>query len=52
MIPLARGGAPYDLENLQSLCVGCHLVKSAEEYTVKRNWTARRAAQALVSELL
>ena len=52
VIPLKRGGPPFDLRNLQSLCVGCHLVKSAEEYTVKRDWTARRAAHALVSELL
>ena len=28
---LESGGAPYDLENLQSLCVACHLDKSNAE---------------------
>ena len=26
--PLSEGGAPYDLENLQTLCRPCHLFKS------------------------
>lgn len=30
IIPIAEGGAPYDLENLQSLCASCHNKKHAE----------------------
>ena len=29
--PLRNGGALYDLENLQSLCRGCHVAKSNRE---------------------
>ena len=31
MTPLDRGGAPYELGNLQALCRGCHIGKSAGE---------------------
>ena len=31
IIPLEVGGAPFDCENLQSLCKRCHVIKSAEE---------------------
>ena len=30
IIPIAEGGALYDLENLQSLCAACHNKKHAE----------------------
>jgi len=30
-IPLEDGGAPYDPQNLQSLCRGCHTAKTVEE---------------------
>ncbi|WP_374754761.1 HNH endonuclease [Dyadobacter soli] len=30
-MPLEVGGAPFDPENLQSLCKRCHVIKSAEE---------------------
>ena len=29
VVPLDKGGAPYDPANLQSLCRGCHLEKTA-----------------------
>ena len=29
--PLEQGGAPFDFDNLQSLCKPCHVKKSAEE---------------------
>ena len=30
--PLDKGGDPYAEENLQTLCRGCHLKKSADEH--------------------
>ena len=29
--PMETGGAPWDLDNLQSLCRGCHIDKTAGE---------------------
>lgn len=29
--PISEGGEPFDIENLQSLCVSCHAKKSAKE---------------------
>ena len=34
-VPLEDGGAVYDLDNLQSLCRGCHLAKSCGERRAK-----------------
>lgn len=31
IIPLSQGGAPYDTDNLQALCVKCHNQKTARE---------------------
>jgi 5-methylcytosine-specific restriction protein A len=31
IIPIKQGGAPLDLENLQSLCNSCHSRKSTQE---------------------
>lgn len=31
IIPINRGGAALDIENLQSLCNRCHAIKSAKE---------------------
>jgi len=28
VVLLSRGGDPYDLENLQALCRGCHIAKT------------------------
>ena len=31
IVPLKRGGDPWDPANLQSLCRGCHIEKTARE---------------------
>src|SRR4051812_35534148 len=31
VLPLDSGGAPYDRENVQALCVSCHGVKTRRE---------------------
>ena len=36
IVPLEVGGAPFDPENLQSLCKRCHVLKSAEEARARR----------------
>ena len=33
VVPLHRGGAPFDLDNLQTLCRRCHVEKSRGEST-------------------
>lgn len=37
--PIAQGGAVYDMENLQTLCRGCHIEKTRNE----RNGTRTRS---------
>lgn len=48
---LEAGGAPYDPENLQALCRGCHIAKTAAENRRQRT-EAEEAWAALVAELL
>ena len=36
IIPISEGGAPFDMENLQSLCVSCHNKKHAEGRGVRK----------------
>ena len=31
IVPINKGGAPLDLNNLQSLCNHCHAVKTARD---------------------
>ncbi|MDE0001741.1 MAG: HNH endonuclease [Rhodospirillaceae bacterium] len=31
IVPMDQGGAPLAMENLQTLCVDCHIVKTAAE---------------------
>ena len=31
IVPINKGGAPLDLDNLQSLCNACHAIKSAKD---------------------
>ena len=31
--PISKGGAPLDIENLQSLCRSCHSVKTSSDKT-------------------
>ena len=48
--PLHRGGDPYSLDNLQSLCRPCHINKTASENT--KPDPARDAWRKLVKELV
>ena len=51
VVPLDAGGAVYDMDNLQALCRGCHIDKTAGE---NRNPVPREVAEwrDLVAELL
>ena len=49
VLPLDNGGDPYDLANLQTLCRGCHVAKTAGEN--ERPDPARDAWRALVAEI-
>ena len=31
VVPLERGGAPWELDNVQTLCRGCHIRKTRAE---------------------
>ena len=53
--PLEAGGAPWSLDNLQSLCRRCHLRKTERERLAKqppdvRAWRLRMEARAAVVE--
>lgn len=50
IVPLEQGGAPYDLENTQTLCKTCHIAKTQSEKAGIPN-SARDAWNALVREL-
>ena len=50
VVPLHRGGAEYDPENLQSLCRQCHIRKTAGE--LRKPDPARDAWRTLVNELM
>lgn len=55
VVPLHLGGAKYALANLQTLCVHCHAIKTAEENRrarMKEMSPAQRAWGALVQELM
>ena len=49
-VPLKRGGDPYSLDNLQSLCRSCHFAKTASENRSPRS-TRQAAWDAYVSEI-
>ena len=51
IMPLDRGGAEYDLDNLQTLCRTCHIEKTRVENR-KPLSAERRAWQAVVASLL
>lgn len=52
-IPLRAGGAPYDPDNLQALCRGCHFAKTAAEQPGRQPRTLeQRRYRALVEELI
>ena len=50
VVPLYKGGADYDMSNLQCLCRGCHIGKTRAEYSGPRD-PAREAWQAWVDRL-
>ena len=50
VLPLHKGGAPYDPANLQSLCRGCHIEKSRADGGHVPD-PEREAWRALVAEL-
>ena len=49
VVALDRGGDPYELDNLQTLCRGCHIAKTRTENT--RPDPEREAWRALVAEI-
>ena len=49
VVPLRKGGDPFDPANLQTLCRGCHIDKSAGE-SAKPD-PARDAWRALVAKI-
>ena len=48
--PVERGGAVYDLGNLQTLCRSCHIRKTRVEN--RQDWPERDAWAALIAERL
>ena len=53
IIPRQRGGAEYDMENLQTLCRGCHIQKTAgEQPRAEPRTLEQRRFRALVEDLL
>ena len=51
IVPLDRGGDAWDLDNLQSLCRGCHIAKTGRERPVRPVPEAVQAWRRLVDEL-
>ena len=52
LVPLERGGDPWDLDNLQALCRRCHLGKSRDEAREHMRPGARAWANLIDSRLL
>lgn len=50
VVPLAAGGEPWALDNLQALCVGCHIAKTARENERPRS-AERQRWDALLSDI-
>ena len=51
VVPLDKGGDPWALDNLQALCRGCHIEKTAAENR-RPPTPAEEEWRALVRELL
>ena len=53
LVPLEDGGDPWSESNLQALCRGCHIAKTAAENRARRPASASVLAwRQLVDELL
>ena len=50
--PLHLGGAEYDLANLQVLCTGCHIRKTAGENRARQTDTEREAWRDMLCEIV
>lgn len=50
VVPITEGGAPFDPDNCQTLCRGCHIAKTRVE-NQREPTKAERAWRALVDEL-
>ena len=51
-VPVVDGGAPFDLSNLQTLCRGCHILKTRAERAARNPLGPRASAwAALVEEM-
>ena len=54
IMPMQKGGAFWDMGNLQALCVGCHIAKTASENSHRKRALMpvhRREWRAMVEEL-
>lgn len=38
IVPISKGGDPYDYNNTQSLCIACHSIKTREDEGATVNW--------------
>lgn len=54
IVPLAGGGKPYDMRNLQALCRGCHIAKTKRENqeTAAADYPQQAAWRELVESML
>lgn len=51
-VPIRDGGAPYDLDNLQSLCPKCHARKTRMEIGLGREDPERDRWKALLKDFI
>ena len=51
IVPLRDGGAPFDLDNLQTLCRACHARKTRVEIGLGRPDPAREAWKTLLRDM-
>ena len=54
IVPLEKGGAPWDLDNLQTLCGGrdgCHVAKTRADRRARPETDEDRAWKAIMDEI-
>ena len=49
--PIDQGGEPFDMDNLQALCRGCHVAKTARDRRQQSETPERLAWRQLVVEI-